>query len=205
MFVDTSNLYSFERDNPANRLDPFGTDSRQDPLTPKELEELRILMEGYIKLQGKIKASDKQVLKLYDRMCELQARLRNFGVKFSGYADLENLKKLIEVIDKAAGKIKGNDVLEKIFGKECDWLTKAIETAITGLQKIEDEKYEQYKRAREGGQTHERACTFHDPSQPQLCDWYKMRYELEHRVEPGRPSPPPSVMYPRHPGYYPKR
>lgn len=100
---------------------------------------------------------------------ELTTRLQGGGVKFDGASTLEKLDKVLDVGKGLPAAPR------KIFLQAYQ---EGLKVAVGGLQKIDEERYKAYKRAREGGASHDEGWTWQYGGETA-----QRRYTLEKLIE----------------------
>jgi hypothetical protein len=132
--------------------DPFLADNKK-PLTEKELKELEKLVKE--KMPNRIQEA---------RRDELMERMKVAGIAFDGTNELEIIKQIAARAPRGQGPL----------------LKAGINKAISGLQNIDEQRYQLYKSIRNSDPkiTHDEAWTFLNGG-----DIAKRRYELEKIAE----------------------
>ena len=184
-----TNLYRYVKNDPTNETDPSGkqprttrelealrkkgryptaTTSLETPLTAAELVELKDLLEA---------VKNKQPLGITKslRLEELQIQFQNAGANISAVNDLEVLKKIIGT----AGSLcpKGTPA-GRALKMALSLYEKGIGIAIKGIMKIDEELYNRYAEARNGGAPHEEILLPGFGNEA-TAERYRTRYELE--------------------------
>ena len=125
------------------------------PLTKNDLVKLKNLLEK--KNPTPIEEKERDAL---------IKRMKESGVEFAGTGELSVLSDILT----AAAKLPAPKIMTAVF----DAYGSMLNLALGGLQRIEIEKYEAYKRDRDGGAPHEEAWTWANGGANAL-----MQYELE--------------------------
>jgi uncharacterized protein RhaS with RHS repeats len=144
-----------------NTLTNFG--DKKEPLTSEELKRLKDLLDKINKLN---KAGRQPTVKEFREYEELLKRLKEAGVNNPTVDDIKTLKRILD----------GTKILlpARPMKALADLMRDLVKQAIGGLAKIDENKYQQYKRARDGGAPHDQAWTWREGG-----DTAELRYELE--------------------------